>query len=209
MTDEKNRNDEERERPRFVVEDKRFARDDEDEEPETPASAPASRAAETGGDTRPGDARGGFEVIGEPQKAPGEGSRLGLSEEDERAIDEELRQAFREMTPEDEERLRKAAREQIANLSRLGIENYLRDTLNVAYMLSLQYLGLQPNLDTNLTSRDMKRAALCIDLIDFLGKRLADFLTAQEREQIAALVSALKLEFAKLPPRPPAPPKGK
>ena len=99
-----------------------------------------------------------------------------------------------------------AAREQFAALSRLGIENYLRDALNIAYVLSLQYLGLQPNPNTNLTARDLKRAALCIDFIDYAGKRLADFLSAEERKQIGGLVAALKMEFAKFTP-PPAPPK--
>jgi len=114
--------------------------------------------------------------------------------------------AFRELTPEDEERLRKAAKEQLAALSRIGIENYLREIFNVAYILSLQYLGLQPNPNTGLTVRDSKRAALSIDVIDYMRKRLDEYLLAGEKVQLSQLVAALQIEFSKVPP-PPKPPK--
>ncbi len=177
-------------------------------------------AAQTGRDEKDGETpHRSFEVMREPsgaeESAGGASGAAAFDDEsgfeemfDADAANEDLSDVFREMTPEDEERLKKAARAQIEGLSRMGIENYLRDTLNVAYILSLQYLGIQPNPSTNLTSRDLKRAAISIDTIDFLRQRLADFLTAEERVQLQALVASLKMEFSKIY-NPPTPPSGK
>lgn len=185
------------------------------------AETEGESAPQTGRDEKVGETpHRSFEVMSEPsggeeESAGGASGAAAFDDEsgfdemfDADAANEDLSDVFREMTPEDEERLKKAARAQIEGLSRMGIENYLKDTLNVAYILSLQYLGIQPNPATNLTSRDLKRAAISIDTIDFLRQRLADFLTAEERVQLQALVASLKMEFSKIY-TPPAPPPGK
>ena len=195
--------------------------------PESPAEEPSDSMPEdprpefepAGGGEELADEtpRRSFEVMGEPSPYDGESAggaaEAAAFDEDAAtlhdmlgdATEEDLSDVFRDMTPEDEERLKKAARAQIEGLSKMGIENYLRDAFNVAYILSLQYLGIQPNPATNLTSRDLKRAAICIDVIDFLRQRLADFLSSEERVQLQALVASLKMEFSKIysPPSPP------
>lgn len=190
------------------------------------SAAGGAAEPQSGAEEKDGDApHRSFEVMGEPsggEESAGGIAGAGAFEEmgplgeegafdemfDAAAAEEDLSDVFRDMTPEDEERLRNAARQQLEGLSKLGIENYLRDAFNVSYILSLQYLGIQPNPTTNLTSRDLKRASICIDVIDYLRQRLADFLTAEERAQLQALVASLKMEYSKIY-TPPSPPPGK
>jgi hypothetical protein len=203
---------------RIIIEDKRFSRDDEDDD-ERDDEPVASLAAETVADTAKRDEeRDHAELSDARHVAESERRRLEVMEDlsipfaaDPTAdipIEEDFpdEDAFRELTPEDEERLRKAAQAQLAALSKIGIENYLREIFNVAYVLSLQYLGLQPNPNTGLTVRDIKRATLCIDVIDYLRRRLDDNLAAAEKTQLSQLVAALQIEYSKIIP-PPKPPK--
>ena len=218
------RRDENEEKPRIIIEDKRHSRGEENDEEETarkdePDAPPASDTedvkedeAATGdaksdsspsqvkqGESTPTESRKKFEVIEEPTMPPAADPTTVGFDRDEIPDDD----AFRELTKEDEERLRNAAKEQLAALSKIGIENYLRDVFNVAYILSLQYLGLQPNPNTNLTARDLKRAAICIDVIDFMKNRLDDFLSPEEKTHIGSLLAALKVEYSKVVPPPP------
>ncbi|MCD6118902.1 DUF1844 domain-containing protein [bacterium] len=219
------RRDENEEKPRIIIEDKRFSRDEEDDEEETarkdePDAPPDSDTgdveideAATGdaksdsspsqvkqGESTPTESRKKFEVIEEPAVPPAADPTMDDFDRDKIPTDDD---AFRELTKEDEERLRNAAKEQLSALSKIGIENYLRDVFNVAYILSLQYLGLQPNPNTNLTARDLKRAAICIDVIDFMKNRLDDFLSPEEKTHIGSLLAALKMEYSKVVPPPP------
>lgn len=182
------------ERPKIIIVDKRFSREDDDEEELESASEPKPAEKPPPGDEPPESVRDAFEVISEPTipSAADPTLRDGIGAVTDSFVDK--------LTPEEEERLRSTARDQFAFLSNLGIENYLKETLNVANLLCLQYLGLQSNPNTNLTTRDLKRAGLCIDVMDYLQKLLGDFISPEESTQLQSLVASLKIEYAKSPP---------
>lgn len=185
---------------KIIIEDKRFSRDDEDEVEtlETKRETISQDDAlfppkEDSPEVE--DKRRSFEVIEEPGIPPAADPTADMPLIEDFPGDGDV---FRELTPEDEERLRKAAQAQFEALSKMGIENYLREIFNVAYILSLQYLGLQPNPSNNLTSTDIKRAGVCIDVIDYLRKRLDEFLSTNEKSQLAQLVSELQVIYSKV-----------
>ncbi len=206
MNDSENRNgsnnrDEVEEKARkIIIEDKRFSRDDEDESEQSIEEACSESNVTTPSSSNEvvnnaDDGLRHFEVIDKPENPPSADATGDTLQLDDSIEDEE---AFRELTPEDEERLRKAAHAQFEALTKMGIENYLKDIFNVAYILSLQYLGLQPNPSTNLTATDIKRATICIDVIDFLRKRLDEYLSPNDRAQISQLVSELQVVYTKV-----------
>lgn len=195
-----NRDEVEEKARKIIIEDKRFSRDDEDESEqskEEPSfeSSSITTAPSTEAVNNADDGFRHFEVIEEPEIPPTADSTDDTLLLDDSSEDDEV---FRELTPEDEERLRKAAQAQFEALTKMGIENYLKDIFNVAYILSLQYLGLQPNPSTNLTATDIKRATICIDVIDFLRKRLDEYLSPNDRTQLSQLVSELQVIYTKV-----------
>jgi len=192
----KSRDEDDHKTHKVIIEDNRFSREDDDEaeEPESTVEKDKTHAAEAPpSDTD--DKRRQFEVVEKNETPP----VAPDSHEDDPLLKDvtEAEETFRDMTPEDEERLKKAAQAQFEALSKMGIENYLREIFNIAYILSLQYLGLQPNPSTNLTTTDIKRASVCIDVIDYLRKRLDEFLTTNERTQLSQLISELQIIYSK------------
>ncbi len=187
-----NKDNNENSKPKFEIVDKRFSRDEIDNEIEQEKDNPTSSNTIAEQVDIPSDpvsnvdnldktSKTEFEFVPSPSTndLPDLDATTDISEEspDEFEDDPEMQEAM---------------------LSQLDIDLILQNTMGVAIQLAFVYLGLQPDPKTKLINQNIGKASRAINFVDFCIQIYNQSFDSKTRNELARVLQMLKMQFVQL-----------
>jgi hypothetical protein len=93
------------------------------------------------------------------------------------------------MIPEEQQKMKEQMAEQFK------MENVMKSFLSVLSQKGWESLGMMANPYTGMTDESLDNAKLSIDTVDFIYKRISDRLEENEKNEIRANLTNLKMSY--------------
>lgn len=187
-----NKDNNENSKPKFEIVDKRFSRDEIDDEIEQEKDNPSSSNTLAEQTEKPSEPKKIVESSDKKNKTEFEFVPSPITSD---APDIEPTTDTSEEAHEDFE---DDSEMQEAMLSQLDIDLILQNTMGVAIQLAFVYLGLQPDPKTKLIKQNIGKASRAINFVDFCIQIYGQSFDSKTKNELGRVLQMLKMQFVQL-----------